>query len=265
MPSSSNFFSGDLESLTCMLTRVPHTGRTVLSTTAVQQLALLPTNSAPRPTREPSTQAFAPSTVLASLVGNGPRVASNSRALPELPGRYHDGLLLREPFLSLAPKTQLPLQPKAATKRTRKMETKPTACPAKTIAFLTATAAPMSRCKARLASRPHHRHPLLWPLHHNISHQAFSFIFISFLFLHFTMQRVFSSYSLLCFKPRKKLGLRLSAFCFIGSEDGNSGNMIISCLFYKATASCRWALAEGIELPVIKGLAQAGVSGSLSA
>lgn len=174
-----------------MLIRVSYTGRTVLSTTAVQQLALLPTNSVPRPTREPSTQAFAPSTVLASLVENGPKVASDSRALPELPGRYHDGLLLREPFPSLAPKTQLTLQPKVATKRTRKMETKPTACPAKTTAFLTATAALMSRCKARLASRPHHRHPLLWPLHHNISHQTFSFIFFSFLFLRPTMQRGF--------------------------------------------------------------------------
>lgn len=179
MPSFSRTSSNNLDSLNCMLTRVTHIGRTVLSTTAVQQFALLPTNSAPRPTREPSTQAFAPSTVLASLVGNGPRVASDSRALPELPGRYHDGLLLREPFLSLAPKTQLPLQPKAATKRTRKMETKPTACPAKTTAFLTATAALMSRCKARLASRPHHRHPLLWPLHHNISQSNFLLHFFS--------------------------------------------------------------------------------------
>lgn len=180
MPSSFKSFSNNLDSLDCMLIRVSYTGRTVLSTTAVQQLALLPTNSVPRPTREPSTQASAPSTVLASLVENGPKVASDSRALPELPGRYHDGLLLREPFPSLAPKTQLTLQPKVATKRTRKMETKPTACPAKTTAFLTATAGLMSRCKARLASRPHHQHPLLWPLHHNISHQTLSFILFLF-------------------------------------------------------------------------------------
>lgn len=152
-----------------MLIKMLHTGRTVLSTTAVQQLALLPTSSAPRPTREPSTRAFAPSTVLASLVENGPRVASGSRALPGLSGRYHDGLLLREPFPSLAPKTRLLLQPKAATKRT-KMETKPTACPAKTTAFLTAIAVLMSRCKARPASRPHHQHPWLWPQYHSISH-----------------------------------------------------------------------------------------------
>lgn len=169
-PLSLFSFSNNLNSLNCMLIRLPHTGRTVLSTTAVQQLALLPTSSAPRLTREPSTQAFAPSTVLASPVGNGPRVASGSRALPESAGRYRDGLLLREPFPSLAPKTQLLLQPKAATKRTRKMETKPTACPAKTTAFLTAIAVMMSRCKARPASRPHHQHPWLWPLHHNISH-----------------------------------------------------------------------------------------------
>jgi hypothetical protein len=125
------------------------------------------------------------------------------------------------------------------------METKPTACPAKTTAFLTATAALMSRCKARLASRPHHRHPLLWPLHHNISQSNFLLHFFSlscFCFL------VFASHDAKGFSHliphhvsnlEKKSGLRLSAFCFIGSEDGNSGNMIISCLFYKATTSCR--------------------------
>jgi hypothetical protein len=113
----------------------------------VQRFAQVLTNLAPRPIREPSTQAFVLSTVLASLAEDGPRVASNSRALPELPGKYHDGLLLRDLILSLAPKTLPLLRPREATKRTKKTETEATAF-LTTTASPTATAVLMSRCEA---------------------------------------------------------------------------------------------------------------------
>lgn len=146
------------------------------STTAVRRLARLPTSLVPRQTKEPSTQAFEPSTGLASLAGSGPRAASNSKALQELPGKSHDGLRLREPILDLAPKTLLPRRLKVATKRTKRKpepETKATVLP-------TAIAVLMSRCKARQASKPRRQDPLPWRQHHNAIAPSFSHSLLHF-------------------------------------------------------------------------------------
>lgn len=207
------------------------------STTAVRRLARLPTSLVPRQTKELSTQVFEPSTGLASLAGSGPRAASNSRVLQELPGKSHDGLRLREPILDLAPKTLLPRRLKVATKRTKRKpepETKATVLP-------TAIAVLMSRCKARQASKPRRQHPLLWRQHHKCFRSEF-FLFSSSLWLtgrllsssthcvfdllppHFVSLFFFSVLHWALFVPNleKKLGSG-SAFCFIGSEDGTLG------------------------------------------
>jgi hypothetical protein len=99
----------------------------------------------------------------------------------------------------------------------------------------------MSRCKARLASKPRLQHPLPWRQHHKCFRAEF-FLFSSSLWLtgrllsssthcvfdlpppHLVSLFFFSVLHWALFVPNleKKLGSG-SAFCFIGSEDGTLG------------------------------------------
>lgn len=144
-----------------------YTARTALLTTAVRRVARLPISLVPRQTREPSTQASVPSTGPASPAEDGPRVASSSRVSRESSGKSHAGPLLRGPSLSRVLRTLLPHPPRAATKRTRRMEMRTrtrtkTKTATKATAFPKAKAVQMSRCRARRASKRRHLHPFLW-------------------------------------------------------------------------------------------------------
>ncbi|UZP35979.1 hypothetical protein NXS19_003795 [Fusarium pseudograminearum] len=97
----------------------------------------------PRQTKVLSMLAFALSIALASLVADGPREASNSRALQASHGRFLAGSLPRRRLQSLVLKIRplpLPRPPRVAPRKIRRMAKRPTV-PA------TATAATTSRCK----------------------------------------------------------------------------------------------------------------------
>lgn len=137
-------------------------GRTVRSIILAPSL-LEATSWDPRQTKVPSMQAFALSIALASLVADGPREASNSRALQASHGRFLAGSLPRRKLQSLVLKIRplpLPRPPRVAPRKIRRMAKRSTV-PA------TATAATTSRCKVSPATTPHRPHLWLSQLPHS--------------------------------------------------------------------------------------------------
>lgn len=115
------------------------------------------TSWAPRPTKVPSTQVFVLLTDLASLVANGPRADSHSRALPVSCGKFLDGPHHPSPEMRKAKKNLAPTRLMEATKRTRRMATMKRA---PVPAMLAAT----RRCRVYPASTPHRQRQSPSPL-----------------------------------------------------------------------------------------------------